>query len=177
MTALQSTRMYSNRVGHELCRRRKFCRSGYNYGGVQLHCSLPECSLTELDMNLSRRSAVLLRVDRVVEVRVEVGLLRLVRGEVNFGQSASTRSEHKPLALSEVRSKHCQREYDCRNRGLILHCTNYVARVRFTRECGKIVVTPCALLQIQFHISCSLPDVEANTMMCRTTEDVAENSQ
>jgi hypothetical protein len=46
----------------------------------------------------------------VIEVRVEIGLLRLVRGRANrtdssytdFGQSTSTRSEHKVLALSGV---------------------------------------------------------------------------
>jgi hypothetical protein len=58
------------------------------------------------------------RTSHVAEVRVEVGLLRLVRGrasrtgssEADFDQSISTRSEHKPLALPEVRTKHCQRE-------------------------------------------------------------------
>jgi hypothetical protein len=69
--------------------------------------------------------------NRVAEVRVEIGLLRLVRrrtsrtdsSEADFGQSTSTRSEHKPLALPEVCTKYCQREYDCRNRGLVEHCT------------------------------------------------------
>jgi hypothetical protein len=40
-----------------------------------------------------------------------------------------------------------------------------------------MVVTPCGLLQNQFRISCSLLDVETSTVMCRTAEDVAENSQ
>jgi hypothetical protein len=103
----------------------------------------PECDLTELDTNV-KGVTVLLRVGTstttlsevstncVVEVRVEIGLLRLVRGrtsrsdssDADFGQSTSTRSEHKPLALPKVCTKHYQREYDCRNCDLIVHCTD-----------------------------------------------------
>jgi hypothetical protein len=61
--------------------------------------------------------------NRIAKVRVDVGRIRLVRrrscedsSKADFGQSTSTRSEHKPLALPEVCTKQYQRDYDCRNR-------------------------------------------------------------
>jgi hypothetical protein len=61
-TALQSTRMRSNQVGHEReGGRGSSVRSGYNHVWVWLMCSLPECGLTELDTNV-KGVAVLLRV-------------------------------------------------------------------------------------------------------------------
>jgi hypothetical protein len=64
----------------------------------------------------------------VVEVRVEIELLCLVRGrtsrtnssDMDFGQSASKRSGHKFPALPKVCTKRCQREYDCQNHNLIV---------------------------------------------------------
>jgi hypothetical protein len=38
----------------------------------------------------------------------------------------------------------------------------------------KTVVTPCGLLQKLLRHYLSLPDVETNTMMCRTTENIVE---
>jgi hypothetical protein len=97
--------------------------------------------LNELDANLKRVAMVILlgvntstitlsevSTYYVVEVRVEIGLLRLARGRtsrIDFSEADfSTQSKHKPLALIEVCTKHCRREYDCRNRGLIVHCTS-----------------------------------------------------
>jgi hypothetical protein len=44
--------------------------------------------------------------------------------KADIGQSTSTRSGHKPLALPEVCTKHFQREYACRNRDLAVLLTN-----------------------------------------------------
>jgi hypothetical protein len=85
-----------------------------------------------LEVGMSTTTLPEVSTNRVAEVRVEIRLLHQVRGktsrtdssEADFGQSTSPRSEHKPLALPEVCTKHCRREYDCRNRGLIVHCTS-----------------------------------------------------
>jgi hypothetical protein len=44
--------------------------------------------------------------------------------KMDVGQSTSTRSGHKPPALPEVCTKHCRREYACRNRDLAVLLTN-----------------------------------------------------
>jgi hypothetical protein len=58
-----------------------------------------------------------------------------------------------------------------------MHCTNINRDGRFSVGYGKTDVTPCGLLQNQFQHYLSLLDVETNTMVCRMTEDIAENSQ
>jgi hypothetical protein len=102
-----------------------------------------KCGLTKLGTNL-KGFVVLLEVgtsttalfgvstNRIVELWVEIALLRLVRGrtsrndssDTNFSQSTSTWSGHKLLALSRVCMTHCWREYDCQNHDLIVHFTN-----------------------------------------------------
>jgi hypothetical protein len=99
--------------------------------------------VTEVDMNV-KGVTVLLVVDtstmalsemstnRVAEVQVEIGLLRLVRGrtsrvdssDTDLCHSASTRNEQKPLALPKLCRKHCQRKYDYWNYDLIVHYMN-----------------------------------------------------
>jgi hypothetical protein len=122
--------MRSNRVGHECEGGSGSTQSGHEHYGF------------------------VLSTNRGVEVRVEIRLLCLVCGrtshtnsfEADFGQSTSTWSEHKPLALPEVCTKHCQREYYCQNHGLIVHCTSLTTIERFTADYSKTVVTPCGLL-------------------------------
>jgi hypothetical protein len=109
---------------------RSFARSGYNCRWVRLHYNVPECNLTELGTSTTALSKV--STNRVVDVRFEIGLLCLECGrtsctdsfDADFGQTTSTRSEYKPMALPEVCTKHYQREYDSRNRYLIVHCTD-----------------------------------------------------
>jgi hypothetical protein len=85
----------------------------------------PESSLTKLGTNVKGVTILLgvgmsmtalseVSMNHVVEVRVEIGLLRLVCGrtsrsdssDADFGQSTSTCSEHGPLALPEVCAKY-----------------------------------------------------------------------
>jgi hypothetical protein len=44
--------------------------------------------------------------------------------KADVGQSTSTRSAHKPPALPKVCTKHCRREYACRNHDLAVLLTN-----------------------------------------------------
>jgi hypothetical protein len=79
-----------------------------------------------LGVDTSYRTLPEVSMNCVAKVRVEIGLLCLVRGRtsrIDSSESASTRSEHKPLALPEVYTKHYRREYDCRNRDVVIHCT------------------------------------------------------
>jgi hypothetical protein len=69
----------------------------------------------------------------IVEVPVEIELCYLIRGKrsrayfsnEDFGQSTSTWSGHKLLALPKVCTKDSQREYNYRNHDLIVHGINH----------------------------------------------------
>jgi hypothetical protein len=68
-------------------------------------------------------------------------------------QSTSTRSGHKPRALPEVCTKHCRREYACRNRDLAVLLTNKTSIKSFSVSYGEncrnsLWITPCSVPEL-----------------------------
>jgi hypothetical protein len=115
-------------------------QSDYDHGWLRLFDSLPRLRLAEVDMSSvtghgstrsgqeysnSARSEYKPRCQSPSCCRTYTSSpSREDSSETEVGQSTSTRSRHKLLALPEVCTGHDQREYDCRNHDLVVHCMN-----------------------------------------------------